>query len=148
MRTLHSSKLSDPMCAPKILRANRSSACFASASPSALCRQSLVALDGAASSRPVPYQSGAAAARPPSADPVPAPAPPACSARSPDPPPSEAAWRSRWGHLTAFPLLDVPRMPHPFVRARAHGGGAPPAPLDALARWAAEELRKLVEVLR
>jgi hypothetical protein len=56
---------------------------------------------------------------------------------------SQAAWRRQWRRLTAMPLLDVPRMPHPRVLQRRGGAGLPPPPLAELARWGAGELSRL-----
>ena len=56
---------------------------------------------------------------------------------------SEAAWRRQWRRLTATPLLDVPRMPHPRVLQRRGGVGLPPPPWAELGRWGAGELSRL-----
>ena len=42
--------------------------------------------------------------------------------------------------LTAMPLMDLPRMPHPRVLQPRGGAGLPPPPFAALARWGAVEL--------
>ena len=106
---------------------------------------------------PLLLRSPAAPAAPPlAAAPPPAAAPSAKQPRleepeKPPPPPSQpvptaaGVPRRWWGWQTEQPLLDMPRLPHPAVAARASGDAvhAPPPPLQALLVWAAARLRAL-----
>lgn len=53
------------------------------------------------------------------------------------------AWVAKWQHLTTAPLLDTPRLPHPFVLHRVRHSGPLPPELDRLGRWASAMLRRM-----
>lgn len=147
LRLLGSSKLCGAHRAPLELNAARSTAvAFATPLPFAeAVRLSLAAPNvQPAAFLEAPRRNGVPADRP-TADP---PAPSGqrggdVVAQRTVPAVTEAAWRRQWQRLTAMPLLDVPRMPHPRVLQRRRGAGLPPPPLADVARWGEGELSRL-----
>ena len=154
LRLLGSSKLAGDARAPLRLAVAHSAPGFASLEPRELLLASLVQPGRGSGAFPLTGGSGAPARTPRCSPTTPrdaavlpstvATATVPRAANVPTHSTGAAVPHVRWRHLTARPLLEMPRLvPRELGAPRRGGRGAPPPPLRQLARWGAAKLRLL-----